>query len=538
MNNMENDPWNYGRQDAQNGGNDAPSGQEKQETPPSEKNGAEDRRPQENPSSPYGNGSPYTNPQGGTPYGSGYGQSGPSYQNPQNGGPQSPNQPYGGWSYPQYDNPYSSPGGQPPYWNPYGQNPQPPHKMGGGLKVFLWFLGVVAVGLLATFLYFSFNPNLLQAGSASSAESSQNSSSSSSGFGGTLPKDPYSSSSGSVIGGVSGDGTDKNSSGIVIEKKPSGTAMTASQVYKKLIQSVVGVETTITDSATGQKAMGEGTGIVATADGYILTNAHVVNYSRSNSVKVVMHDNKTYQAKVVGYDKTSDLAVLKINASGLLPATIGDTDEMEIGEQVLAIGNPGGLSFAGSLTGGMISALNRVIESHSDNGMTYIQTDAAINPGNSGGPLVNMYAQVIGINSNKIAATGYEGMGFAIPISKAQPIINQLIRNGYVSGRCRLGITAQNLDSAQADIFGTQGIVIHSIASDSDMTRAGAKVGDIITKADGKTITSLDDLYSVLNAHKPGDTISMTLNTGGSTGSSATRTIRVKLLEDKGDTQK
>ena len=494
---MENDPWN-------NGGNgDNSTGQEKKE-PGTPESGTENGQPQGgNPYSPYGNGN-------------------------------APYSPFGNQEYPHYDNPYSPPGGQQPYWNPYGANPGPHHGMNGGLKVFLWILAVVAIGLLGTFVYLSSHRDLVQSGTASSSASG----SASSGFNGTLPKGPNSSSSssGSVIGGVTGDGTDRNASGIAIEKKPTGTPLNASQVYKKLIQSVVGVETTVT-AQSGESQVGEGTGIVTTQDGYILTNAHVVNYSKSNNVKVVMHDNKTYQAKVVGYDKTSDLAVLKINATGLSPATFGDANAMEIGEQVVAIGNPGGLSFAGSITGGMISALNRTIESHSENGMTYIQTDAAINPGNSGGPLVNMYAQVIGINSNKIAATGYEGMGFAIPVSKAQPIINELVHTGYVSGRCRLGITAQNLDSAQASLFGVSGIQIKSIASDSDMNRAGAKVGDIFTKADGKDISSLDDLFNVLEAHKPGDTISMTLSSGNFSGSNM-KTIHVKLLEDKGDTQK
>ena len=550
MNNMEKDPWDYGRQNEENSSRDASGGHEEQGTPASGENGGGsaqpqgDTQPQGSPASPYGNGSPYSNPQGGSPYGPGNGQNDPPYQDPQSRGPYSPYQPYGSQGYSQYDNPYSSaPGGQQPYWNPYGQGPQPPHKMGGGLKVFLWFLGVVAVGLLASFLYFSFRPDLLKSDISSSASpraSQGSSSSASSGFNGTLPKDPNSSSSGSnsVIGGVTGNGTDPKSAGITTVKKPSGAAMTAQEVYRKLIQSVVGVETTITATTNGESETGEGTGIVATSDGYILTNAHVVNYSRSNSVKVVMHDNKTYQAKVVGYDKTSDLAVLKINATGLSPATFGDANEMEIGEQVLAIGNPGGLSFAGSLTGGMISALNRTIESHSDNGMTYIQTDAAINPGNSGGPLVNMYAQVVGINSNKIAATGYEGMGFAIPLSKAQTIINQLVRSGYVSGRTRLGIKVQEVASAQASLYGVPaGVIIRSIDSDSDMTRAGGQVGDIITAADGQKITSTDDLYAMLNNHKPGDTISMTVYTGGITGSGTTKTIKVKLLEDKGQTQ-
>ena len=540
MSNLENDPWNTNGRNGENDDRDAGSAEPGREAPASGEAGGDGNRGHEEPSAPREGGAPGAEPQNGySPYVQG--QNAPPYNDPRNGGQYPPYQPYGYGNYGGYDNPYSPPGGQQPYWDPYGQGPQPPHKMGGGLKVFLWFLGVVAAGLLVSFLYFSFHPDRLQSGTASSSSQTYEgaSSSDSSGFNGTIPKDSGSSSAGGgVIGGVSGDGTSKNSAGISIAKKPAGAAFTAAQVYQKAIQSVVGVETTVTATATGESETGEGTGIVATSDGYILTNAHVVDYSRSNSVKVVMHNNKTYQAKVVGFDKTSDLAVLKINATGLSPATFGSADEMQIGEQVVAIGNPGGLSFAGSITGGMISALNRTIESHSDNGMTYIQTDAAINPGNSGGPLVNMYAQVIGINSNKIAATGYEGMGFAIPVGRAQPIINQLIRSGYVAGRTRLGVRVQDVESAQANLYGVpSGIIVRSIDSDSDMARAGAQVGDIITTADGKKIASTDDLYAVLNAHKPGDTISMTIYTGGITGSGTTKTIHVKLLEDQGQTQ-
>jgi serine protease Do len=493
---MENNPWNNGS-DGQ-----TPNNEEQKDTQ-------------------QGN-----TPSGENLYGSGWGQNTPPYS------------PYGTPNnYNQYENPYSQPRGQ-QYWNPYGQYPEkdPNHKMSDGLKAFLWILVAIAIGLVGSFAYFSAHPSLVKDDTASSSSSSR---SASSNFNGTLPKDSDSASSTTeeVVSGVTGDGTDKNSAGITIQAKPTGAALTASEVYKKLIQSVVGVETTVT-AENGESQVGEGTGIVTTSDGYILTNAHVVNYSKNNDVKVVLHNKKAYQAKVVGYDKTTDLAVLKINAAGLSPATFGDANAMEIGEQVVAIGNPGGLSFAESITSGIISALNRTIESRSKNGMTFIQTDAAINPGNSGGPLVNMYAQVIGINSNKIALTGYEGMGFAIPISKAQPIINQLIHTGYVSGRCRLGITAQEIGSAQAALFGISGgVQIKSIASDSDVTRAGGKVGDIITKADGKAIETLDDLYAVLEAHKPGDTISLTV-ISSTFSDSDTKTIQVKLLEDKGETQK
>lgn len=441
--------------------------------------------------------------------------------NPQGGGQGSPygwGPPYGG-GYPPYG---------PPYGSPYG--PPPPKKMGTGLKVFLWIVGIVTVGLVSAFVLFAAQPR---------AAAGQDSAPASSAPAASGPQSEADSSR-PLIGGVKGDGTDADSAGITVQKKLSGSVMDAKEVYKKIIKSVVGVETTIpaAQTGTGKTAESEGTGIVATKDGYILTNAHVVDYSRSNSVRVVLHNNREYAAKVVGFDKTSDLAVLKINATGLSPAVFGSADQMEVGDRVIAIGNPGGLSFAGSLTGGYISALNRSIESHSDNGMTYIQTDAAINPGNSGGPLVSLYGQVIGINSNKIVATGYEGMGFAIPVSNAKNIINQLIRHGYVAGRARLGISGNTVEAAYRQFGYPEGVMIKSIDDDSDMKRAGVKPGDVITAADGKALSGMDDLYAILSSHKPGDTIPMTIFTGSITGGGQTRTVKIRLLEDKGETQR
>ena len=600
----EKEPWEYGGQpdDRENGpqedgasaredgapkGTDAPQGQDtpaagadapKEPAAPEEKNEpeaapdapADGAKPEEGAGAPdAGQGAPSDreapeNPQRGYggaygPYGPPYGQSGygQGYGSPYGQGGYGGQQPYGpGGSYgqggPNHNGqgggPYGAPGGRydnpygQPYWNypygggPYGQQPPvPPKKMGTGLKVFLWVLGVLAVGLIVGTGIYGIRAAYGQNGPASSSPSA--SSRAQGGFSSSA------SSSGSVIGGVQGDGTNPNSSGITIVPRPTGAALNANEVYKKVIQSVVGVQTTIT-GARDQEGTSEGTGIIATSDGYILTNAHVVDDSKTEPVKVVLHDNKEYAAKVVGYDKTSDLAVVKINATGLSPAEFGSVDGVEVGDQVIAIGNPGGLSFAGSLTGGYISALDRTIEDHSDNGMTYIQTDAAINPGNSGGPLVNMYGQVIGINSNKIIATGYEGMGFAIPVSRAKTIIDDLIANGYVTGRSRLGITAATVQDMYMQIYGfPQGVLIQSVGADSDMKSKGVVQGDIVTKADGTAITDMDDLYAVLNRHKPGDVIKMTIystslsETGGGGKAGTTREISVKLLEDKGETQ-
>jgi serine protease Do len=456
-------------------------------------------------------------------------------------------------SYWQYRNPYSSynsPYGnngnsygygqnqnhQQPYWSYQPQNPQgprPPKKKSLGLKVFLWILGILVVGTVTAFSVYGIITTYEQQNSDPNVVSSQTQPDND-----TSEPDSASSSQQKIEGKVSGDGTDPNSSGIVINPIPTGNPLTAKEVYKKVVESVVGVQTTI-EGTMGESGESQGTGIVATSDGYILTNAHVVNYSRANKVTVILHNGKKYAATVVGYDKTSDLAVLRINAKNLTPAEFGNSDQLEVGDSVVAIGNPGGMDFASSLTGGMVSAVNRTIESHSDNGMTYIQTDAAINPGNSGGPLVNMYGQVIGINSNKIVATGYEGMGFSIPISQAKTIINDLIARGYVSGRSRLGITAMTITEIQSQLSGYPvGVMIREISDESDLKKSGVVAGDIITKADGQKVTSLDDLYAVLNRHKAGDTITLTIYSPGTSDStSSTRDVKTKLLEDKGETQ-
>lgn len=505
---------------------------------------------------------PYTYGQNQNPYGQNqntYGQSQNPYDQSQNTYGQNQNS-YGPYtygqnqnSYWQYRNPYStynSPYGnngnsygygqnqnrQQPYWSyppQHPQQPQPPRKKSLGLKIFLWILGVLAVGTVTAFSVYSILTTYEQQNIDPNTVSSQ-----------AQPDNGSPGASGApsseipIEGKISGDGTDPNSSGIVIHPIPTSSPLSAKEVYKKVVESVVGVQTTIT-GATGEGSESQGTGIVATSDGYILTNAHVVNYSRSNKVTVILHNGKNYAATVVGYDKTSDLAVLRINAKNLTPAEFGDSDQLEVGDTVVAIGNPGGMDFASSLTGGMVSAINRTIESHSDNGMTYIQTDAAINPGNSGGPLVNMYGQVIGINSNKIVATGYEGMGFSIPISQARTIINDLIARGYVSGRSRLGITAMTINEFQSQLSGYPvGVMIREISPESDLIKSGVVAGDIIVKADGQKITCLEDLYAVLNRHKAGDTITLTIySPGTSESTSNTRDVKTKLLEDKGETQ-
>ena len=269
----------------------------------------------------------------------------------------------------------------------------------------------------------------------------------------------------------------------------------------------------------------EGSGIIATADGYIITNAHVV--SGASSLKVILSDGQKYTAKLIGSDSVTDLAVIKIEATGLTAAEFGSSADLKVADTVMAVGNPGGMEFNSSVTIGYVSALNREI-TNSETGYTMkcIQTDAAINPGNSGGALVNMYGQVIGINSSKIVATGYEGLGFSIPINVAQPVISDLKQYGYVKDRAVLGVAGQFIDDVTSRFYNLPtGMYVSSVTS-SAVTAAGIKKGDVITKIDGKSITSQNVITSVITAKKPGDTVTLNV-TSSLTGQSFTATVKL-----------
>ena len=316
--------------------------------------------------------------------------------------------------------------------------------------------------------------------------------------------------------------------------------LTITQRANKVQPSAVGIIAYLQNSNSifgGEQS--QGSGIIATQDGYIITNAHVV--AGATSVKVVLHDNTEYNAVIVGADEKTDLAVLKIEADDLTPAEFGNSDQMEIGEQVITVGNPGGLELAGSITVGYVSALNRPITTTTGNTINCIQTDAAINPGNSGGALVNSYGQVIGINSQKIAATEFEGIGFAISINEAQPIINDLIRYGYVKGRVKMGITMQVIDHTSAQIYGYEpGIGVVAVEPGSPADKAGLVPGDIITEVDGESVTSSKTLSSILQKHKPGDEITLTVfrQSRQSYGKDQHLTMKMQLAEAGAPTPK
>lgn len=294
------------------------------------------------------------------------------------------------------------------------------------------------------------------------------------------------------------------------------------QIAKEVGPSVVGVAVSVNKPILGQQGpteqqSGYGTGIIITQDGYIVTNNHVVN--GSDSVKITLFDGAEYAAKVVGTDATTDLAVLKIDATGLTPAALGDSAAMEVGENVIAIGNPLGASLAGSVTSGIVSALNRNI---STNGFSqeYIQTDAAINPGNSGGALVNMKGQVIGINTLKTYLAGYddygvpigtEGIGFAIPINSAKPIVEQLMTTGSVQ-RPGIGISCLVDETNQYNAAGAPvGVTVVNVTENGPAAKAGIEAYDIVTSIDGTATDSAETLTTAIQNHNIGDKIELTV---------------------------
>jgi len=330
---------------------------------------------------------------------------------------------------------------------------------------------------------------------------------------------------------AAGDGKeDSGSSGNIVNHSANtqGSGLTMQEVAAKVIPSVVciqnyqnttnyigaGTQQTRQDSEVSPSS--EGSGIIATSDGYIITNAHVV--SGADAIKVITSDGTTYEAELIGSDEVTDLAVIKINATGLTAAEFGSSEELQIADQVMAVGNPGGLELNSSVTIGYISALNRPITISSGYTMNCIQTDAAINPGNSGGALVNRFGQVIGINSAKLNSSTFEGIGFAIPSADAQPVVEDLIAYGYVKDRVALGVMVIALSpvTGPANDLPSQGLYISSVEDYSDLNNHDITVGDVILTADGVTLETTSDLLDVLETHKPGETVRLEIQKRGS----------------------
>ena len=279
-----------------------------------------------------------------------------------------------------------------------------------------------------------------------------------------------------------------------IDNIPQGGGISLQDIYTRNIPSVVSITCQSSHSASS------GTGVVLSADGYIVTNAHVVE--NSSAVTVQLTDDRTFSARLVGCDDISDLAVLRIDCTDLTPAQFGDSSTLRVGDTVVAIGDPLGAAFRGTHTNGIVSAINRDVDMNGRT-MTLIQTNAALNSGNSGGPLINCYGQVIGINTMKIGTftdtAGVEGLGFAIPSTQVKEIVDQIISQGYVSGRPTLGISGETLSTFYQHYYRMPaGLYITEVDPGSDAARKGIQEGDLLLYLEDTRITSMDDLKTAL----------------------------------------
>lgn len=448
-------------------------------------------------------GSAYNNPAGGQTTPTGNGGSGNN----------------GGYSYVNY---YSDPNG--------GDPNKKPKKKHTGLKVAAFVLAMVLVSGGSIGVYEGIRSS--NADNSSSIVASNDSSAAESST------------------GDSSSSKKSDSSQSWIQLASTNGSMSVADIVKKVTPSVVGVQSTFSSSNgsnnnpmngyggffgygsqgnNGSQGMtGVGTGIIMSKDGYIVTNAHVIyddeyGYGEASSVQIQMSDEETtYDARIVAYDKEADIAVLKIDADNLTPAEFGDSSSCEVGEMVAAIGNPLGLQFQNTVTCGIISALDRKVTIN-DNTMTLIQTDTAINNGNSGGPLINSSGQVIGINSAKMSSTysgeaTVEGIGFAIPMSEAKSIVDDLINYGYVTGRPQLGISCQDVTEAVSQAYNIPvGAYIFSVTAGGAADQAGLQPGDVITGIQDQTISTTEELNAVKNQYKAGDTITLTYVRAGET---------------------
>ncbi len=312
---------------------------------------------------------------------------------------------------------------------------------------------------------------------------------------------------------------DQSASSAIGAIPTDGSAMTPSQLYAANVNSVVAISTTVQASNFYGSSQGtsSGSGFVLTEDGYVITNYHVVE--NATAIEVITHDGTEYTAKLVGHDANNDLAVLKVEASGLAAATLGSSNDLVIGDMVAAIGNPLG-ELASTQTIGYVSGIDREVATDSITTISMIQTDAAINPGNSGGPLFNMKGEVIGITTAKYSGTtgsgaSIEGIGFAIPIDDVEPLIADLIDYGYVTG-AYLGVSVSNTDAESAAMFGLPtGAYIQSVESGGAADRAGIQAKDIVIALGEHTVSNVTDLTRALRNFKAGDVTTVKLIRSG-----------------------
>ncbi len=326
------------------------------------------------------------------------------------------------------------------------------------------------------------------------------------------------------------------------DSSATAASLSTTDVIKKVTDSVVLITSEFSSNGTTESSSGTGTGVIMTDDGYIFTNCHVIetesyvldNSSRSpfgglfgnnytttvekaSKVTVTLGDGTEYKAEIIGSDSSTDLAILKIDAKGLTPAEIGSSDDLELGQKAITLGYPLGLGLSASE--GIVSGLNKEMTIELAGGgssdMTLIQTTAAINPGNSGGPLLNEFGQVVGITSSKIVSSSIEGIGFAIPITDAMPLLNELLETGTVTDTTpKIGITGTNINEAVARYYSlpvSKGVLVISVDTNSSADKAGIKEGDVIVGADGEDVNDMTGLISLKNKHKIGETMIITL---------------------------
>ena len=317
-----------------------------------------------------------------------------------------------------------------------------------------------------------------------------------------------------VGGGTAIHQSDRTVQEVTVKKVTGQTLMTPAEVYASTVGSVVSINcSAVSTNIFGQRveSASSGSGFVITQDGYIVTNHHVV--ASASSVKVTMYDGKEYSAAVVGSDRDYDVAVLKVETTGLQPVTLGNSADVNVGDTVLAIGNPlGELTF--SMSQGIVSCCDRAINV-SGTPFNMIQVDASINPGNSGGPLMNLYGEVVGIVSAKYSSysnTAVEGLGFAIPIGDVQAVITDIMENGQITSKPSMGITAGTMTrqmATQYQIDKDNGVFVYSVDKGGAGEKAGLRMGDVITKVDSMEITSMEDLTAAKKGHRAGDTVTV-----------------------------
>ena len=371
------------------------------------------------------------------------------------------------------------------YWSP-SQAAAPKKKPHQGLKITMIILGVLVLIIASCYVFAGRGRDSISVDGDPGQHGSV-----------TLPREDTDDDT--TVTGKNELPTAPTDPGVTMTLQPAGgSALTLQSVYAKCLPSVVGIHADISRSEYST-----GTGIVLTADGYIVT--------------VTASDGTEYTGKLVGADAVSDIAVLKIEAQGLTPAEFGDSSSLQVGDDVVSIGNPLGEQLRWTMTNGIISAINRdmVYNGHS---MTLLQTNAAINEGNSGGPLINMYGQVIGITNMKALSTGVEGIGFAIPTASIRPIVNALLADGRVSGRVSIGITVGAVSSAASEYYDLpDGLYISAVAEGSDAEKQGIQSGDMLLAVNGQAVTTTYDVSAAKDGLKVGDTVTLTIYRDGKT---------------------